>query len=284
MAGGSLLASGLATKALFALLPGLLLLVSIVGFLIRDPAVRERIYELLSEAIPPIQELLTEALRIIADGALAFSIVSLIGLVWGASGFLQSLDVAFAVLLGQERRRDPFIRGLLGVVGVGIALGAFVAAALLLAISWQLSGGTLFEASPAVTNLASIALVAVAVGGALGLAYRLIPSPRPTWGAVGRPALVIGLVIAVLTQIFALLAPFVAGLASLYGAIATVFVLILWLQFGMELVTLGISWVGIRQRGFPDPATLPWPAGTAGRPGEPSAAAGSDADGSTAEG
>jgi uncharacterized BrkB/YihY/UPF0761 family membrane protein len=55
-------------------------------------------------------------------------------------------------------------------------------------------------------------------------------------------------------------------LASLYGAIAAVFVLLVWLQIGCNLVIIGVTWLRILRDGPPDPATLPWPVGSADDP------------------
>ncbi len=77
MLGGAILASGLATRALFALLPGLLLLVAFVGFLVQDPAVQKRVVDLIADLIPPIEDLITDSLVVISEGAVPFTIVGL---------------------------------------------------------------------------------------------------------------------------------------------------------------------------------------------------------------
>ena len=56
-AGGGLLAAGLAYGALIALLPGMLLVLSIFAIVISDPATRERIVQVIAQAVPPLEDI-----------------------------------------------------------------------------------------------------------------------------------------------------------------------------------------------------------------------------------
>jgi membrane protein len=266
LAGGGILASGLATRALFALLPGCLLVVSAVGFLIQDPEVQERLYDLMADIAPPLADLLEDSLAIIAQGAFTFTVIGIIGLVWAASGFFQALEVSFAVVLGTARRRDPILRGVIGVVGVLLILGSIVLVAVIGVAVWRSDGfvaGVLDRIPTAVFSIVGSVLGLMA---GLSLLYRFVPTPAPPWRYVWPPALAVAILFALLTQLFSIITPIVAGLASLYGAIAAVFVLLVWLQIGCNLVIIGVTWLRILRDGPPDPATLPWPVGSADDP------------------
>jgi membrane protein len=275
--GGGILASGLANRALFALLPGLLLVVAAVGFLIRDPAVQERLYDAIAEIVPPLASLLEDSLAIIAEGAFTFTVVGVIGLVWAASGFFQAMEVCFAVILGTRRRRDPVLRGIIGIGGVLVILASIVIIAVISVVVWGAPGGVLAQIVEHVPSvLLSTVGSALVMTVGLCLLYRFAPTSAPPWSLVWRPALAVGVVFALLTQLFSIITPLVAGLASLYGAIAAVFILLIWLQFGCNLIILGVAWLRILRDGSPDPASLPWPVGTAddpraGRPATPPA-------------
>jgi membrane protein len=272
MLGGSILASGLATRALFALLPGLLLLVAAVGFVARDPAVQQQVIALISELVPPLQDLIAESLQVISAGAVPFTIIGLVTLLWAASSFFQTLEVAFAVVLGIERRRDPIVRGIIGVAGVGLVLavvGVFVAVLLIsLSLVPELAN-RLFSRD--YSQLAGSGLLAIVTISGTALAYRFIPSIRPSWSAALVPAVVVGLVVTALTEAFAFIAPHLAGIASLYGAIAAVFVLLAWLQLAANAVVLGMAWIRVRVKGEPPLESMGWPTGTRNRPKAPDA-------------
>jgi membrane protein len=267
MLGGSILASGLATRALFALLPGLLLLVAFVGFLVGDPAIQQAVLEFIADLFPPLESLIADSLTVISEGAVPFTIVGLIGLLWAASGFFQTLDVAFAVVLGIERRRDPVVRGVIGISGVALILAAVGLVVVVMLAAAAFAPQILARLmDPRFSQLAGTATLAVVAVIAVSLAYHFIPSVRPSWSAVLVPAVVIALGITLLTELFTIIAPFLAGTASLYGAIAAVFVLLAWLQICANLIVMGMVWIRIRVQGLPDVAGLPWPTGTLNHP------------------
>lgn len=271
--GGGIFSWGLANRALFALLPGLLLVVSIVGFVARDPAVQQRLYDAIAELAPPIQGLITSTVEILADGAVAVGVIALVTLIWGASGFLQALEVTYAVLLGEERRRDPVARGLIGVLGVAAILGVLLVIVVLSTITWPLIEELLPSTIlPEALRLLSPFFEAALIAIALGATYLLIPVRRPPLRAAWIPALAGGVAITVLTQVVALLGPLMVGLAALYGAIASVFLLLIWLQLSIQVMLLGMVWTGLRAFGWPSPSELAWPMGELRRPttgGEP---------------
>lgn len=267
-AGGGVLASGVAARALYALLPALLLTVALVGFIVRDPSIQARLVLVISDFVPPVQDLLTQTLRIVIDGALPSSIIGLLLLIWAAGGFFQTLDVAFAVILEEGPRRNPVSRGLIGlgtVLLILVSLGVVVTAGL---FAWSLAErfiGSFLD--PSLLQLLVPVVVAGVTGLALLLAFRFLPLERPSWRAAVVPAIGAGIAFAVLTEVFTFLAPYLAGTASLYGTIAAIFVLLTWLQFSAQVVLLGVAWVKIRAFGAPPLDEVPWPTGEQGRPG-----------------
>ena len=104
-AGGGLLAGGLTYSALFALLPSLLLLTAVLGFIVDDPVRRAAIVAGIGRALPPLEGLVATSLDKITEGAAASGTLGLIGLAWGASRFYGSLDDAFGRIFRDAPRR-----------------------------------------------------------------------------------------------------------------------------------------------------------------------------------
>src|SRR5215467_563450 len=104
--GGGLVAGGLAYSALIALLPGLLLALSIFGLVVTDPAIREQLVTSIGEAIPPIEDLARSALNSVSTGAVPSSLIAIVGLLWAASRFYVALDNAISRIFGTVRRRN----------------------------------------------------------------------------------------------------------------------------------------------------------------------------------
>ena len=96
--------------------------------------------------------------------------------------------------------------------------------------------------------------------GAAVLIYRLVPAVRVPWSAAALPALLTGIGLAALTQLFAYIAPRVIGAAAVYGTFVAIFAAMIWLATGFQILLLGAAWVSVRMdRPAPPPAPQPEP-------------------------
>jgi len=255
-AGGGLVAAGLAYTSLLALLPGLLLAMSVVGLIIRDPATQEQIVNAIAQALPPFEELARLAFGQVSAGAVPTSIIAIAALFWGASRFYANLDTAFSRIFLGAPRRNPVIqtvRGvLLTIVLVLLPVGLAVAAS---AVDW------LAQFAPDVVNpdnvpdtllgLATPVGSLVAFTVAVAMCYRFVPSQRVPWRALIVPAVAIGVVLAVLTQIYAFIVPRLMGLWAVYGTVFAILGLLAWLSIAFNVLLVGAAWTEVRQRRGP---------------------------------
>jgi len=259
VAGGGLVANGLAYSALFALVPGLLLVLSVVGLLVHDQATRDQIVAAIGGAFPPLEAIARAAFEQVAAGAVPTSIVALVGLLWGSSRFYAALDNAFARVFHSAPRRNEFQRGVRGVL-VSVL---FVAAPLVLVlagagVTWLLDlapddlvvqgtiRGLLQLGSPIGT------LVLFVVGTML--VYRLVPSASVPLRALRVPAILAGTALAIFTQLFTFVAPRMLGWAALFGALISVFVVLVWLSISLNVLLIGASWTRVRSLAADDEA------------------------------
>ena len=246
-AGGGLLASGLAFNSLFAILPSILLIIAVVGVLLGDPDRLAAMAANLSVNFPPLAGFFKEALASFAHGAITYSVVGVVAIVWGASRFYQSLDDAMARIFESKRRRDPLQRGLRGVFSV-VLLAAGV--------------GGVIAVSHAATSIGADGLPGIALGsgllsstiggllasvvlfsGGIAIIYRIVPTNQPGWQMIGRPALVVGTFAAILTAVFTVLTPQIVGSLQVYGAFVAVFAAMIWLSFVSQALLIGAAWV-----------------------------------------
>ncbi|MBF6606127.1 MAG: YihY/virulence factor BrkB family protein [Chloroflexi bacterium] len=134
------------------MLPSILLVIGVVGVFLGDPGRLAALSANLSATFPPLTSFFKEALAGFADGAVTYSVVGVVVLVWGASRFYQSLDDAMARIFESTRRRDPLQRGVFGILSV-LLLGAGV--------------GGVIAASHLVANLAADGIPGVALGASI---------------------------------------------------------------------------------------------------------------------
>jgi membrane protein len=247
LAGGGLLAAGLAFNSLFAVLPAILLVVAVVGVILGDAGRLAVISASLSASFPPLAGVFEVALGSFAHGAITYSLVGLVALVWGASRFFQSLDDALARIFESTRRRDPLRRGLLGVGSVVLlaaVIGGLVIASGFAATAGvsDIPGAALVGALLTSTIAGDIASVVIFVAG-IALMYRFVPTNRPTWRMIGRPAITIGIFCAAFTSAFALLTPQLVGSLQVYGAFVAILAAMVWLSFVCQALLIGAAWV-----------------------------------------
>jgi membrane protein len=175
---GPLLAAGMAYQAIFALFAGLWLGFSIAGFVIKgDPVLRAALFDSLNRTIPGLLSTggtsgAIDADRLLDSAALgASSIVSVIGLLLTAVGFLGTLRTAVRIMFAvPPPTSNPL---LLKLKDLGLTVG-FGAVALLTAV---------------------ISLVSTAL---LDLVLNLLGIPKDTWLATVAPGVVGALLILVL--------------------------------------------------------------------------------------
>jgi membrane protein len=251
--GGGLVAGGLAYTALLAVLPGLLLALSIVGLLVSDPADQEAIVAAIGRALPPLEDIARVAFRQVAAGAAPTGLIAIVGLLWGSSRFYTALDQAFARIFKDGEPRNPIIRIVRGVVVTGALV---VLPVVLLTVSSVVSAVVaLMPAGQEISGLAAAVLGIVSPIGALvlftiavALSYRYVPTAPPTMRAIALPAVLAGVILAAFTQLFAFIAPRLVGVAAFYGAFVAVFALLAWMSIGFNILMLGASWACVRAR------------------------------------
>jgi membrane protein len=265
---GGLLANGLAFTALFAIVPVALVTLGVAGALVDDPRVQAQLAVAIGALLPPVRDLIDDALRSMSAGARLTSVLGVVGLVWTVSQFYVTLDIAFSRIFTDIPERDLVRRTARGFVWVAGLVGVVVA---------LIVGGSLAAAAEALLPTSTTALIAfgrivssppvvVAIGvGVVCVIYRIVPPVAPSWRAVWLPAVVAGIAIVALSQLFLFVAPRIVGAAAVAGSLAAAFIALAWLSFTFQLLLLGAAWVRVRD-GEADPATasvLASPAATA---------------------
>jgi membrane protein len=246
---GPLLARGLAFTALFTLVPALVLIASIAGLFVGDPATRAQIAAFLAAQFPPLADVLGNALDSALAHAGAFSVVGAAILAWSASGLVRDLDGAFGFLF-RETGISRTVRRTAGeVLGVAVAMVGLALVVVLATVPGPLSE---------LVGLSRLRLTAVLpLAAVFALAFRFLPRSRPSWRDAIVPGAWVGLGASIITATFALAGPVLFGSADLYGAFAGIFLGLVWLSSITQLFLVGAAWVAVRadeRSALPSPA------------------------------
>lgn len=241
----SLLAAGMAFKALLALFPALIAAISIWG-LVADPDVITEQLEDLTDALPDeaaaiIEQQLTD---IAGAGAGALSgalLVSILVALWSASGGMMGMIQACNAAYNEVDERSFFRRrGLALVFTVGALLFLFFTLALIVVLPpllGQLGLGTATALAIRILQWPVLALLVLVV---LALIYRFAPDradPTLRWTTGG--AILATVLWLIGSALFAVYVELAGDFAATYGALAGVVVLMLWLYLTSFVILLG---------------------------------------------
>jgi YihY family inner membrane protein len=253
-AAGGLLANGLAFSSLFAAIPTTLLVIGVAGWLTDDLAVRASVAEALAEAFPPLADLIDGSLEAMSAGAAVTSIFGVVGLIWTVSQLYGALDVAFARIFAVDAERDIVRRTARGFLVVAILVVAIVGFIVLSTVSAAVDAiapgiplvGELSGVAGSLPFLMALAIVAVVI------VYRTLPPVAPAWRSLVVPAIAVGIIVVVLSQVFTFLVPRLVGVAALAGSLASAFIALAWLSFTYQAMLYGAAWVRVRDEARSD--------------------------------
>jgi uncharacterized BrkB/YihY/UPF0761 family membrane protein len=227
VAGGTLLAGGLAYKLFFWLVPLALVVAAVLSFWEReDPQSLEsagREFGLGASAVRASMETIEQS----AHGRWYFLVVGLGLLMWFSIGVVRALRISFAVAWGvrPERMRHPIVAG---------TIFTLLAVALII-----VSGATQVarEQLGAEGLLLTIALVLVYSAVALWM-MNLLPHADAPLTALLPGAVLVAVGVQAMHLVVALyLGPKLGRSSELYGALGVATVILLWLYFTARLLT-----------------------------------------------
>ena len=243
-------AAAIAYRVLFSLFPLTILLVSIFGLVLQDDELRESVIEFLVDILPVSEEGQADVERSIegiASPLSAIGLVSLLALLWGASGMMASIRLGLESALKVERGRPAAHAKLVDFVAIVAAgtlvllvVGLSAAGAFLSGLVDRLSERVGVDTDPAGWLLRDGVQIAI-IGVTALLLYRFVPARRIRPSDALAGAIVTALSIWGSTKILALIFGDFSGYNLIYGSLAGVmtflffvYIVALLLLFGAE--------------------------------------------------
>lgn len=264
-AGGGMLAGALAYYSFFTLVPTLLLFVSLLGVVVEDVALREQLIQGVVDQLEPIRDLATVVIEGLADSGRTGSIVGLIGLLWGASGFYGALQGAMQRMFPGPGGRDFLQTRLRGVVTVVVVLGVLIIAVVIIfvlpfATQWFDTRCLELERQgiPIAGEVCAVDLGqltgALGVVGAMGVAFLLalgiyiaIPLDGPSIRQAFWPAVIVGVAIGLFTALFGWIAPLLVRNWLTLGIVGNIFIALIWLNLTFQALVFGAAFARLRR-------------------------------------
>ena len=253
------LGAALAFYTVFALAPGLIVIIAVAALLLGQEAAQGQIIDQVQDLIgvagaQAIQAAIESARS--AGGSLAATGLGVLTLLFGLWGVFGELQDALNTIWGVTTR--PW-RGVIGavkerfwsftmVVGIGFLLLVSLAAS-----AWLAAVGKFFaQLSPlpvAVMETANALLSFVTITLMFAVIYKLLPDVRITWQNVWVGAAVTALLFTIGKSLIGLYLGR-STVASVYGAAGSLIVILLWIYYSAQVVFFGAEFTKVYSRHF----------------------------------
>ena len=231
----------IAWQALLSVFPLILGLLSILGYVLRDPDMRESIVSAIVSQFPSQVGDLLGFLEETRELGGILGLVSLVGLLWSGSNLFGAMASVFNRFYGVEDR--GFVRQRL------LAFGMIFVYAVLITVSVFASGISTFLVGVSERvlpfQLPGSALVAGWVVSFLSAAamflalYRIVPNTSLRVRDVWRGTLLASVLVVVLSQAFPLYLGYMGGGFAVYKTLGVFFLMMTWFYFVANVIVLG---------------------------------------------
>jgi membrane protein len=254
--------AALAYYTIFALTPGLVIVMALAGFLIGPGAesrIIEQFRELIGEQGAQAIEATVRSTRATTPGAaeIALALATLVVGLWGVFGELQDgLNTIWGVTPKPGRRIRDIVKERFWSFALVVGTG-FLLLVSLVVTAWLAAVGTYVSywlpapavALEAINSVISLAVITVA----FALIFKLLPDVKVAWRDVWLGAAV--------TSLFFILGKFLIGLylgksavASAYGAAGSLVIIVVWVYYSARILLFGAEftkvWTKRRGLGF----------------------------------
>ncbi len=251
--------AALAYYALFSMAPLLVLVVAIAGLVLGHAAAEGEVVTRIGGVVGPegakvIEGMIVGASRP-ASGVIA-TVASLMAMLFGATGIFGQLRASLNHIWGVTAKGPGGVRGLVmqRLAAFGMILGIGFLLLLSLAVSATLAAvhdliarhlPVLSALLPAL-NFGVSYLVATAL---FAMIYKVLPDARMRWRDVWVGAAVTALLFTVGKSLIGLYLAHAGG-ASVYGAAASLVVLLLWIYYSAQVLLLGAEFTEVYSRRY----------------------------------
>lgn len=240
-------AAAISFQTFVSLFPLIGFITAIAAFLIEPDELVRLVAEQSEDLAPGAEAFLESTLPSMAAVRESVGLISLIALMWTGSNLFGALRRGLDAATGATRRRT-FVQGraldLATTMATGGLLGISVTVTAVLTFLLQselLGGDSPFAWLGWLLRWLGVLLPILFATGVFGLMYHLVPAERLAW----RPALVGGLVGAVGFEIgknaFVWYTANFGSFNAIYGPIATIVLLLIWLYFSSMIFLAGAA-------------------------------------------
>ena len=233
-------AASVAYYAILSIFPLLLGLIAIFGFFLPSLNLQDELLRFVGKNLPGATDILRQNIVSIVKLRGAMGLLSLVILFWGASAMFSAISLAINRAWDIRRYRPFFIRK-------ASELGMALSTGILFLLS--LGASAIISILRGVFDLPAAKLIIVDVGSRLVafllilavflLLYKLIPNTKTYWRYVWTGALLSAILFEIARTLFVFYLENFANYQLIYGSIASIIVLLVWIYYSAFIMILG---------------------------------------------
>jgi membrane protein len=234
------MAAGVAYYAFLSIFPLLLGLIALFGFFLPSVNLQDELLNYVGDNIPGATNILKQNITSIIELRGAMGVLSIVIFFWGASAMFRAVSRAINRAWDISRYRPFFIRKAseLGMVfGIGIlfllSLGTSAIISILRGV-FDLPVADLIIVDVSSRLVAFLLILAVFL-----LLYKLIPNTRTYWRYTWQGALLAAVLFEIARTLFVFYIENFANYQLIYGSIASIIVLLVWIYYSAFIMVLG---------------------------------------------
>jgi membrane protein len=233
-------AAGVAYYSLLSIFPLLLGLIAVFGFFLPSVNLQDALLNYVGDNIPGATNILKQNIASIIELRGVMGILSIIVFFWGASVIFSAVSLAINRAWDIRRVRPFYIRKPreLGMVfGIGILfLLSLGASAIILILRRVLN---LPAADLIIVNVGSWLVAFLLILAVFLLLYKLIPNTKTYWRYIWPGALLAAVLFEIARTLFIFYLENFANYQLIYGSIASIIVLLVWIYYSAFIMILG---------------------------------------------
>jgi membrane protein len=234
------MAAGVAYYAILAIFPLLLGLIAIFGFFLSSVDLQGRLLTFVGDSLPGATDILRENMISVIKLRGILGVLSIIGLLWSGSTMFGAIGLSINRAWNTRRLRPFFIRkaGEVGMVfGIGILFLLSLGASAIIAIMRRVLN--LPAADMIIVNVTSWLVAFLLMLAVFLLLYKLIPNTRIYWRDIWPGALLAAVLFEIARTLFIFYLANFANYQLIYGSIASIIVLLVWIYYSAFIMILG---------------------------------------------
>ena len=234
-------AAGVAYYAFLSIFPLLLGLIAIFGFFLPSANLQDALLNYVGDNIPGATNILKQNITSIIELRGAMGVLSIVIFFWGASAMFGAISLAINRAWDISRyRRSFFTRKAseLGMVsGIGILFLLSLGTSAIISIIFRAL--KLPAADLVIVNAGSRLVAFLLILAVFLLLYKLIPNTSTYWRDIWPGALLAAILFEIARTLFIFYINNLANYQLIYGSIASIIVLLVWIYYSAFIMILG---------------------------------------------